>query len=79
VTGEVDRDKAVLVLKEVFDKCSDLSPSAITLMPTSSIRQEGYQIHLAINLSTDEKAILEDLLSKHGLKIRVKENQLAIY
>lgn len=77
--AEVDRDKAVSFLKEIFDKLPHLLPSAICLMPMSSEQQEGYHIHLTTSLSPEDRATLEDLAARYGLKVRERESRIVIY
>jgi hypothetical protein len=77
----MNRDTAIVVLKEIFDKLPHLPASSICLMPLSvtGAFEGGYQIHITATVDNADEAIVEDLVARHGLKLRIRENRLVIY
>ena len=79
----MNRDEAIAVLKSIFDRCSHLDASAITLMASTTTRAEGssnYSIHMSATLNSDCRRIVADIAKEHGLVFKELEGgRLTIY
>ena len=71
------REEAVLILKEIFDKCTLYDGSWVALMPPNSanILAHGYQVHLKVPLDEQSRSCMQDVLQKYELAMMVKENE----
>lgn len=72
----MNRDEAIAVLKEIFDRCSYLNASAITLMASKVTMQLGssdYSIHMTTTLDSDNRKVVQDIMEEHGLTFREME------
>jgi hypothetical protein len=78
----MDRNEAIAVLKEIFDRCSYLDASAITLMASKVTERSGcsdYSIHMSTTLDSDSRAIVQGIVKAHGLTYRENEGRLTIF
>ncbi len=69
----MNREEAMAVLKEIFDRCSYLDASAICLMASKVTVSGGcseYSIHISTTLDFDNRRIVQDIMSAHGLTLR---------
>jgi hypothetical protein len=76
------RDEAILVLKELFEKCTNLDGHYLELMPpnASTMLSGGYQIQIKTILDEETRTCMQDILMKYQLTIKVEEeNSFIIY
>jgi len=71
------REEAMLVLKEIFDKCTLYDGSWVALMPPNSanVLAHGYQLHLKVPLDEQSRSCMQDVLQKYDLAMMFKENE----
>lgn len=74
----MNRDLAIAVLKEIFDRCPDIFPSAITLM-TVSPKGTGYHIHISAILDEDSRATLQEIATKYHLTFRERDGRIQLF
>jgi len=77
----LDREKAMVVLKEMIASINCCQSDYVALMPPNAgcILSKGYQIHIKTNISDSEREIIEELLKKNGLSLSQSESKLIIY
>jgi hypothetical protein len=69
VVGAVlDRKEAVLVLREIFEKCTLFDGTYLALMPpnSASLLSEGYQVHLKIPIDKETQACMQQIAEKYN-------------
>ena len=69
------REEAIIVLKELFEKCSALDGQWLSLMPpnAATLMSGGYQILIKTALDEITRNCMQDVLSKYHLTIKIKE------
>jgi hypothetical protein len=69
------REEAILVLKELFDKCTNLDGHYLEVIPPKASKDMslGYQIHIKATLDEETRTCMQDVLMKYQLTIKVEE------
>jgi hypothetical protein len=69
------REEAILVLKELFEKCTNLDGHYLELLPpnASSRMSGGYQIQIKANLDEETRTCMQDVLMKNHLTIKITD------
>ncbi len=69
------REEAILVLKELFEKCTNLDGHYLELLPpnASSKMSGGYQIEIKATLDEETRTCMQDILMKNHLTIKIQE------
>lgn len=75
----MNRNEAIAILKEVFEKCKLLDGTYVSLMPPNSadLESQGYQIHIKTPIDEMAKMCMEKILNNNRLSLKT-ENDLAI-
>jgi hypothetical protein len=81
VCGALNRNEAIAVLKEVFDKFTLFDGQYLCLVPpnTADLFSKGYQIHMKNPLHSDDLVCMNDILNKYGLELQIKKDLTIIY
>ena len=74
------REEAILVLKELFEKCTTLDGHYLELIPpnASAMMSGGYQIQIKTVLDEETRNCMQDVLVKYHLTIKVPDEQTFI-
>jgi hypothetical protein len=69
------REEAILVLKELFEKCTNLDGHYLEVIPPNASFKlsGGYQIEIKAILDEETRTCMQDVLMKYQLTIKVKE------
>jgi hypothetical protein len=69
------REEAILVLKELFEKCTNLDGHYLELLPpnASTKMSGGYQIEIKATLDEETRTCMQDILIKYQLTIKIQE------
>ncbi len=75
------REEAVSLLREVSDKCENLGPNGIMLMPSNAddVLAKGYQLHIKAHLDEESLSCISPLVEERGLMIKQEKDLLVIY
>jgi hypothetical protein len=73
----LQKEKAVVVLKEIGDSCKFLNPQEITLETPS--KTEHFEIHIKCHVDDESWECLKQMAKKHDLGIRLTDHTLVIY
>jgi len=76
------REEAILVLKELFEKCTNLDGHYLELLPpnASGKMSGGYQIEIKATLDEETRTCMQDILIKYQLTIKIQdEDSFIIY
>lgn len=70
------REEAILVLKELFDKCTTLDGHYLEVIPpkAASKLSGGYQIQIKTILDEETRTCMQDILMKNHLTIKIEES-----
>lgn len=74
------REEAILVLKELFEKCPFLDGRYLALMPAEppTLMSQKYQILIKTSLDEETRNCMQDILIKYQLTIKIKEENTFI-
>ena len=69
------REEAILVLKELFEKCTNLDGHYLELLPPDASKRMsgGYQIQIKATLDEETRNCMQDVLMKNHLTIKIEE------
>jgi hypothetical protein len=69
------REEAILVLKELFEKCTSLDGHYLEIIPPNASKDmsRGYQIQIKATLDEETRTCMQDVLMKYQLTIKVEE------
>jgi hypothetical protein len=69
------REEAILVLKELFEKCTNLDGHYLEIIPPNAANRlsGGYQIQIKANLDEETRTCMQDILMKNHLTIKIEE------
>ena len=69
------REEAILVLKELFEKCTNLDGHYLEIIPPNSYTQMSgeYQIQIKATLDEETRTCMQDILMKYQLTIKIQE------
>ncbi len=76
------REEAILILKELFEKCTFLDGRYLALMPpnATTLMSKGYQILIKTPLDEETRICMQDVLMKNHLTIKIiEEDSFIIY
>ena len=80
----LNREDAILVLREIFDKCTLFDGTYLSLVPpnAASFLSQGYQVHIKIGLDDETRSCMQDILDhileKHGLALNEEEKKESV-
>ena len=69
------REEAILVLKELFEKCTNLDGHYLELLPPEASKKMsgGYKIQIKATLDEVTRNCMQDVLMKNHLTIKIEE------
>ena len=69
------REEAILVLRELFEKCTNLDGHYLELMPpnASTTLSGGYKLEIKATLDEETRTCMQDILMKYQLTIKIQE------
>jgi hypothetical protein len=83
VSVTMNREQAINIIKQIFDKCKDVEGKSIKLMPPqeNSALSNTFQIHIQTSNMTNDiiQTCVEDIAEKNNLSVKVKNGWLIMY
>ena len=76
------REEAILVLRDLFEKCTNLDGHYLEVIPPNASKDIslGYQIQIKAALDEETRTCMQDVLMKYQLTIKVEqEDSFIIY
>lgn len=77
----MNREKAVSLIKQIFEQCSSIEGKSISLLPPkgNDALSDTYQVH--IQTRNDDRLIscITNIASEHNLDVKVKEGLCVVY
>jgi hypothetical protein len=77
----MNRDEAVVCLKEITNSCIDLSPNAVTLVnsePDDPL-STGYRVHIKAVMDNYIRQQIRNIVENRSLKLKEENDELVIY
>jgi hypothetical protein len=73
--------EAVILLREIVDRCPSLDGSVITLNPQKAIypQYRGYHINIKSTFDKDSMSGLRKIVEGHDLSMKVKVDSIVIF
>ena len=67
----LNRDEAVLVLKEIFEECTLFDGNYIALMPPNAagLLSKGYQVHLKVPIDKETQGCMQQVAKKYNCAV----------
>jgi hypothetical protein len=64
----LNRKQAVVLLKEIFERCTLFDGNYLALMPPDSegLLSQGYQVHLKVPIDKETQACMEQIAEKYS-------------
>jgi hypothetical protein len=77
----LNRIEAVSVLKEIFEKCTLLDGSYVSLVPpnNTNLPTQGYQVHIKAPVDEMAHMCIQKLLDEHRLTMKMENDLIIIY
>lgn len=74
------REEAISVLKDLFEKCTNLDGHYLEIIPPNAYTQMsgGYQIQIKATLDEETRTCMQDVLMKNHLTIKITEPETFI-
>jgi hypothetical protein len=69
------REEAILVLKELFENCTNLDGHYLEVIPpnASTRMSGGYQIEIRATMDEETRTCMQDILMKNHLTIKITQ------
>lgn len=73
----MNRQEAILVVKELFDKCTYMDGRYLSLVPPSGVKPiaHGYQIHIKATFDSETERCMREVIDRHNLEVQAFENE----
>lgn len=73
----MNREEAILVVKELFDKCTYMDGRYLSLVPPTSVEPtaHGYQIHIKTALDELTESCMQEVIDQHNLNMQAFKNE----
>jgi hypothetical protein len=73
----LNRAEAILIVKELFDKCTYMDGRYLSLVPPTSVAPiaHGYQIHIKTALDEQTEKCMQDVIDSHNLAMQAFKNE----
>jgi hypothetical protein len=77
----LNRNEAVSILKEIFEKCALLDGSYVSLVPPNNTKllTQGYQVHIKAPVDKMAQMCMQKLLDGHRLAMKMENDMTIIY
>lgn len=75
----VDRSEAIIYLKELLSKCSDLSPESVSFETPINKNTKGLQVHIKGTIFETDKYWVREVAKKYSLSVQENLDSVIIY
>jgi hypothetical protein len=75
----MNRSEAVTYLKELLNKCSDMSPNAVSFEEQRTDSRVNVRLHIQGSIGELEKQVVHELAQKHSLLVKDNTEGVIIY
>jgi hypothetical protein len=78
----MDREQAVNIIKQIFDRCQQVEGKSIKLIqPEESSLSKTFEIHIQILSGSSEvlESCVRDIAAQNNLAVKIKNGWLIVY
>lgn len=75
----MNRSEAVIYLKELLSRCSEMSPSAVSFEEQRTNNTTNVRLHIVGSIGENEKLVVRELAQKHSLQVKDNTEGVIIY
>jgi hypothetical protein len=75
----MNRNEAVIYLKELLTRCSEMSPNAVSFEEQRVANTVNVRLHIQGSIGEIEKQVVHELAQKHSLQVKDNTEGVIIY
>jgi hypothetical protein len=75
----MNRSDAVIYLKELLSRCSEMSPNAVSFEEQKTDNTVNVRLHIQGSIGEIEKQVVRELAQKHSLQVKDNTEGVIIY
>jgi hypothetical protein len=75
----MNRSEAVIYLKELLSRCSEMSPSAVSFEEQRTVNTVNVRLHIMGSIGETEKQVVYELAKKHSFQVNDSNDGVVIY
>ncbi len=75
----MNRNEAVIYLKELLIRCSDMSPNAVSFEEQRTDNTVNIRLHIMGSIGELEKQAVHELAKKHSFQVKDNHEGVVIY
>jgi hypothetical protein len=75
----MNRSDAVIYLKELLSRCSEMSPNAVSFEEQRTDSKVNVRLHIQGSIGEIEKQVVHELAQKHSLLVKDNSEGVIIY
>jgi hypothetical protein len=75
----MNRNEAVIYLKELLTRCSEMSPNAVSFEEQRKDNTVNVRLHIQGSIGEIEKQVVHELAQKHSLQVKDNTEGVIIY
>jgi hypothetical protein len=75
----MNRSDAVIYLKELLSRCSEMSPNAVSFEEQRTNNTTNVRLHIQGSIGEIEKQVVRELAQKHSLLVKDNTEGVIIY
>jgi hypothetical protein len=75
----MNRSDAVIYLKELLSRCSEMSPNAVSFEEQRTNNTTNVRLHIQGSIGEIEKQVVRELAQKHSLQVKDNTEGVIIY
>lgn len=75
----MNRSEAVIYLKELLSRCSEMSPNAVSFEEQRTNSTVNVRLHIQGSIGENEKIVVRELAKKHSLQVKDNTEGVIIY
>jgi hypothetical protein len=75
----MNRSEAVIYLKELLSRCSEMSPNAVSFEEQRVANTVNVRLHIQGSIGEIEKQVVHELAQKHSLQVKDNTEGVIIY
>jgi hypothetical protein len=75
----MNRSEAVIYLKELLSRCSEMSPNAVSFEEQKTNNIVNVRLHIQGSIGEIEKQVVHELAQKHSLQVKDNTEGVIIY
>jgi hypothetical protein len=75
----MNRNEAVIYLKELLNQCNDMSPNAVSFEQLRTNDSINYSVHIRGSIAESDRQIVRDIAKKQGFAVKDNSDGVIIF